>query len=161
MLIIKLAQHEKINEVTTVCGTTRRILFSKVWRRHLLVTYKTDAPLFKINTSRWFKYFTGWDVYDSWDSSQYRQNNSEEGKWRNHIFMYFFLKPEKIGDCFVEDFNGTMPSGEEYQQFADYLTEKYIDSNALFPPKLWASRSWQKMSASLFTDTNNIKIWFT
>ena len=75
---------------------------------------------FKRNTSRWFKYFTGWDVYDSWDSSQHRQNNSEEGKWRNNIFGVFFLNSEEIGDCLVEGFNGTMPSGEEYQQFADW-----------------------------------------
>ena len=112
----------------------------------------------QMNTSRWFKYFTGWDAYNTWDSSQYRQNNSEQGKWRNHICSTIFLNPE-VGDRFVEDFIGTMPSGEKYQQFADYLAEKYIDSNALFPPKLWAPRSWQKMPASLFTQTKNIKIW--
>jgi hypothetical protein len=117
--------------------------------------------LFKRNTSQWFKYFTDWDVYNTWDSNQYRQNNSEEGKWLNHIFGIFFLNPEEIGDWFFEDLIGTMPSGEKYQQFADYLTEKYIDSNALFPLKFWASRSWQQMHASHFTYTKNIKIWCT
>ena len=109
-----------------------------------MVTYKTDALLFKIICSipqDGFKYFTGSDVSNSWDYSQYRQNNAEEGKWLNHIFGIILLCPEAIGDCFVEDFIGTMPSGEKYQPFADYLTEKYIDSNALFPLKFWASRS--------------------
>jgi hypothetical protein len=76
--------------------------------------------LFKRNTSRWLKYFTGWDVYNTWDSNQYGQNNSEQGKWLNHIFAIFFLNPEEIGDCFFEEFIGTMPSGEKYQQFADF-----------------------------------------
>jgi hypothetical protein len=109
-----------------------------------LVTYKTGALLFKIICSipqDGFKYFTGSDVYNSWDNSQYRQNNAEEGKRLNHIFRIILLCPEAVGDCFVEDFIGTMPSGEKYQPFADYLTEKNIDSNALFPPKLWASRN--------------------
>ena len=52
--------------------------------------------------------------------SQYRQNNSEEGKWPNHIFGIIFLSPEKVGDCFVEDFIGTMLSGEKCQQLADW-----------------------------------------
>ena len=73
-------------------------------------------------------------------SSQYMQKNSEEGKLLKHIFGLVFLNPE-VGDCFVEDFIGTMPSGQQYQQFADYLTENYIDSSALFPPTLWTSRS--------------------
>jgi hypothetical protein len=45
------------------------------------------------------------------------QNNSEEGKWLNHIFGLIFLYPEELGDCFVEDFIGTMPSRQQYQQF--------------------------------------------
>jgi hypothetical protein len=53
----------------------------------------------------------------------------------------FFLNPEEVGDCFVEDFIGTMPNGQQYEQFAHYLTENYSDSKALFPPTLWASHS--------------------
>ena len=82
-----------------------------------------------MNTSQWFKYFRGSDFYNTWDSSQYRQNNSKDGKWLNHIFSIIFLNPEEVGERFVEDFIGTMPSGEKYQQFAEYLMEKYIDSN--------------------------------
>ena len=58
-----------------------------------------------------------------------------------YIFGIIFLNPEKTGDCFVEDFVGTMTSGEKYQHFADYLMENYIDSNAVFASTLWASRS--------------------
>ena len=31
------------------------------------------------------------------------------------------------GDCFFEDFIGTMPGGEMLQQLTDYLMENYID----------------------------------
>jgi hypothetical protein len=50
--------------------------------------------------------------------SSVQANNSEEGKWLNHICSTIFLNPEVDGR-FVEDFIGTMPSGEKYQQFAD------------------------------------------
>ena len=40
---------------------------------------------------------------------------------------YIFLNPEEIGDCFFEDFIGTMPGGEMLQQLTDYLMENYID----------------------------------
>jgi hypothetical protein len=74
-------------------------------------------------------------------SSEYNQDNFEEGKWLNRIFGLVFLNPEEVGDCFVEDFIATMPKGERYQHFADYLTENYIISGALFPYALWASFS--------------------
>ena len=145
MLIIKFVQHEKISNVTTVRGTTRRILFSKVRRGHLRVAYKTPYFSKYFDQDEYFtmvlKSFTDFDVYKSWDSSMYRQNNSEEGKWLHHTFGINFLNPVEVGDCFVENFIATMPSREKYQYFAVYLTENYIDSNALFAPTLWASHS--------------------
>jgi hypothetical protein len=74
-------------------------------------------------------------------SSESNQGNSEEGKLLNHIFGFVFLNPEEVGGCFVEDFIVTMSKEEQYQQFAEYLTENYIDSGAVFPPTLFASRS--------------------
>jgi hypothetical protein len=58
-----------------------------------------------------------------------------------HIFGLIFLNPEKVGACFIEDFIGTLPSGGKHEHLTDYLKENYIDSYALFQPKLWSSRS--------------------
>jgi hypothetical protein len=66
-----------------------------------------------------------------------------------HAFGLIFLSPEEVRDCFVEDFIGTMPAGEKYQKFAYYLVENFLDSEALFPFKLWTS-----VSSSLQQATN-------
>jgi hypothetical protein len=50
-----------------------------------------------------------------------------------HIFGLTFLNPEKASDCSAEDLIGPTPRGEEYPQFAEYLTEIYMDPEALFP----------------------------
>jgi len=50
-----------------------------------------------------------------------------------HTFGITCLNPDEEGDCFVEDFIGTVPCRDKHQEFADYLTENYIR----FPPKLW------------------------
>jgi hypothetical protein len=65
------------------------------------------------------------------------------------VFCLIFLNPEQVGACFVEDFIGMMPTGEKYQQFAYYLVENLLESEALFPPKLWTS-----LSSSLQQATN-------
>jgi hypothetical protein len=58
--------------------------------------------------------------------SQYKQNNSEEGKCLNHIFGLVFLSPE-VGDCFVED------SSQRCQ------TENNIKSSQKKLHRLWGS----------------------
>jgi hypothetical protein len=58
-----------------------------------------------------------------------------------YAFGLIFLNPEEVGDGFVEDFIGKMPTGEKYQQFAYYLMENLLDSEAMFPSKLWTSLS--------------------
>jgi hypothetical protein len=103
MLIIKLVQHEKkyIWSYDGPWDHTTHFIFQSVMTP--LIGYVQDRcptfqnNLFKMNTSRWFKYFTVWDVYNTWDCSQYRQNNYEEGKWINHTFGVFLLNPEEIG----------------------------------------------------------------
>jgi hypothetical protein len=36
------------------------------------------------------------------------------------------VNPEEVGDCFIEDFIGTMPSGEQHCHLADYLMRNCI-----------------------------------
>jgi hypothetical protein len=156
---------KKMYEVTMVRGPTRRILFSKVWRRLLWVTYKTDALLFEIICSRGIPHdglstlqvesYTTLGTLFSTSKTTLKRGNGQT------TYLVYFLSIQRNRRLLCRNFIGTMPSGEKYQQFAGYLTEKYIDSNALFPLKFWASHCWQKMPATLFFHTNNIKIWFT
>jgi hypothetical protein len=53
-----------------------------------------------------------------------------------HFFGIICLNPYKEGGCFVQYFLGTIRSGDKYQNFSNYLTEDYIDSESLFPPNL-------------------------
>jgi len=69
-----------------------------------------------------------------------------------HVFGLIFLSPEEAGAYFVEDFIGTMPTGEKYQQFAYYLIENLLESEGLFPSKLCTS-----LSSSLQQATNASK----
>jgi len=69
-----------------------------------------------------------------------------------HVFGLIFLNPEEVGGYFVEDFIGTMPTGEKYQQLAYYLIENLLESEALFPSKLWTS-----LSSSVQQATNACK----
>uniref|UniRef100_A0A6P7F583 Uncharacterized protein LOC114326048 n=1 Tax=Diabrotica virgifera virgifera TaxID=50390 RepID=A0A6P7F583_DIAVI len=42
-------------------------------------------------------------------SSEYKNENSEIGKWLKHIFGLMYLTPSQVGDCFVEDFMPEKP----------------------------------------------------
>jgi hypothetical protein len=55
--------------------------------------------------------------------------------------VFFSLNPDEISGCYVEEFIATIPNGGQYQQFADCLTENYMDCGAVFPSTRWASRS--------------------
>ncbi|XP_054289812.1 uncharacterized protein LOC129005056 [Macrosteles quadrilineatus] len=69
-------------------------------------------------------------------------NNVEEqeaSKWLHRIFGLPFLSPEDVGTCFVEDFMTSIPQGQKFARYADYLVENYIEEESKFPPKMWAS----------------------
>ena len=53
----------------------------------------------------------------------------------------YYLDPESVGDCFAFELQEIKPHNEELENFASYLVDTYIDENALFPPKIWASKS--------------------
>lgn len=83
-------------------------------------------------------------------SSEYKNQNSEVGRWLNHLFGLTFLSPEEVGECFVEDFMSDKPDGnEKLNQFVDYLVDNYIDDDSLFPPTVWAERT-----GNIFRTTN-------
>ena len=61
---------------------------------------------------------------------------TEIGKWLNHTFGLSFLDPSEVGDSFIEDFISDIPNDSRVVEYADYLTETYIEENALFSPDL-------------------------
>lgn len=71
----------------------------------------------------------------------YRNENSEIGKWLRYIFGLPFLNPSEVGDCFAFDLSEIQPENQRLQLFADYLVDNYISEDAVFPPCLWAELS--------------------
>lgn len=51
------------------------------------------------------------------------------------------MNPDRVGDCFVFDFQSDMPCDARVQEYADYLVERYISEDAQFPPEMWAAQS--------------------
>lgn len=72
-------------------------------------------------------------------SSEYKDINSEIGKWLHWVFGLTFICPHEVGDAFVEDLMSTIPANLAVTSFADYLTSNFIESDATFPPEIWAS----------------------
>lgn len=83
-------------------------------------------------------------------SSEYKNVDSEIGRWLKHFFGLTFLSPEEVGDSFIEDFMSDKPTGDErVDRFVDYLVDNYIEEDSKFPPKIWA-----ECTGSIFRTTN-------
>lgn len=54
-----------------------------------------------------------------------------------------------MGDVFAIDLAEFKPNDDKVNQFADYITDNYIDENSTFPPNMWAT-----MSSSIQRSTN-------
>jgi len=68
----------------------------------------------------------------------FSQSGSTDIIYHLPCFGLIFLNPEEVGNRFVEDFIGTMKTGEKYQH---YSMENLLDSEALLPSEIWASLS--------------------
>ena len=71
-------------------------------------------------------------------SAQYRDKDSEIGKWLTLFYGLPYLDTEEIEDCFVMDIMSSEPDDAKCHQFADYMLENYVSSDARYPPQLWA-----------------------
>jgi hypothetical protein len=78
-------------------------------------------------------------------SSQYKENNSEVGKWLKRCFGLHFLKPFDVEDSFTEDIMPECPD-PRCEKFADYLVENYVTVDSKFPPEKWACESFLSSS---------------
>jgi hypothetical protein len=65
-------------------------------------------------------------------SSEYKEAESEIGKWMKGLFGIAFLNRDEVAGCFVEDFMSVCYDDKRVVEFADYLTDE-----SMFPPILW------------------------
>lgn len=66
------------------------------------------------------------------------RNTTDEGKWLQHLFGLPFLAPDRVSECFVNDFMSDIPRSKSFAELADYLVLTYIAENSLFPPVMWS-----------------------
>nr|CAI5842584.1 unnamed protein product [Callosobruchus analis] len=71
---------------------------------------------------------------------EYKDTSSIVGRYLHYFFGLTFLDPHEVGDAFVELME-ELPQDRRISEFCDYLVETYIEENAEFPPKIWASAS--------------------
>lgn len=74
-------------------------------------------------------------------SYEYKNTNSEVGKWLRYCFRLVFLSPNRISDFFVFDLLEIKPNDDRLTAFTDYLVEHFISEEATFPPHIWADAS--------------------
>ena len=77
------------------------------------------------------------------------KGDTEHGKWLQHLFGLPFLDPDRVGECFTENFMADLPQLNSFTKLADYLVDNYITEHSSFPPSIWASKT-----SSLFLTTN-------
>jgi len=82
-------------------------------------------------------------------SNEYKNTNSEIGKWLRHTFGLLFLNPQEVSDCFSYDFKRDRPDNDLLSKYSDYLVDNYIGDDCNYPPSLWAA-----LTASLTRTTN-------
>lgn len=89
-------------------------------------------------------------------TNDYNNGESEIGKFLVLTFGLPLLQDAKdIEDCFVFDLLENMPSDDKVQQYCDYLSENYIFSFSLFPPKLWSSNDTTNACESFHSRFNS------
>ena len=66
-------------------------------------------------------------------SAQYRDKDSEIGKWLTLFYGLPYLAAEEIEDCVVMDIMSSEPDDAICHQFADYMLGNYVSSDARYP----------------------------
>jgi hypothetical protein len=60
-------------------------------------------------------------------TTDYKNKESEIGKWMRYTFGLLYLNPGEVGDCFAFDLYNLIPSDSRVEEFADYLVNKYTN----------------------------------
>ena len=67
--------------------------------------------------------------------TEYKNANTEVGKWLNYLFGLPFLNQEDVSDCFIFDLMAIQPADEKIVS----MVETYIGEDSLFPPEMWTA----------------------
>jgi len=67
---------------------------------------------------------------------------NEIGKYLTLTFGLSFLEPHEVGDFFSFEMSAIQPGEHKTIEFANYLVDTYIRENSIFPPELWAEKSF-------------------
>lgn len=81
----------------------------------------------------WFRHIQKYKIL----LTEYKNNDSELGKWMKCFFGLSYLPPEEVSDGFC-DLMSIAPTTKSTTIFSDYILENYITLDSNFPPKLWA-----------------------
>lgn len=74
-------------------------------------------------------------------TQDYRDKNSDIGKWLHYCFGLLFLKPEDVEDFYFFELYELKPQHDGLEKCSDYLLDYYLTNNSTFPPKIWADAS--------------------
>lgn len=74
-------------------------------------------------------------------SKEYKDCESETGKWLKYLFGLPYLNPTEVGDAFVFDFVEIQPKDDRISKLSDYLVDTYLNEDSDFPPSMWAAAS--------------------
>lgn len=74
-------------------------------------------------------------------TQQYRDKNSEVGKWLHYCFGLLFLNHEEVEDFYFFELYELKPQNDQLDKFSDYLLETYLTNESKFPPHIWANAS--------------------
>ncbi|KAG8175700.1 hypothetical protein JTE90_007399 [Oedothorax gibbosus] len=74
-------------------------------------------------------------------TKEYKDEDSEIGKWLRLHFSLPLLPPEEVSEAFVDDLMTIQPRDPRTIRFSDYLTDTYVAEEARFPPHIWASNT--------------------
>lgn len=85
-------------------------------------------------TQSWFRKIQNLGIV-----SDYKNKDSEIGKWLRWTFGLLYLDAPEVENCFVEDLYSVIPQNEKVIKYADYLVDNYISDEAIFKPEIWAS----------------------
>ena len=77
---------------------------------------------------------------------EYKDKNSEIGKWLHYCFGLLYLEPEHVEDFYFFELYEIKPADDRLEKFSDYLLENYLTDYSKF--------SWADASAALNKTTN-------
>lgn len=70
-------------------------------------------------------------------SKEFKNNDSEIGRYLKMIFGLSFLSPEEINYCYTDDLMAIKPINEKIDEFFDYILQHYFHEDYSFSPTMW------------------------